>query len=175
MCDSVKGLGITLDPSHYVYGPHGGVNYDQVMKHVYHVRLRDTTKDQLQVRVGQGDVEYGRLVNQLQQGPLRPGAVRRHAAHARGRSAHRDAQDAAAAGEPAVTSRVESGKSPDPRRRLSLLGEEIFQHVAGRGAATLGLRRGGLLELFFGLRRRLFCRLGRRFFLFLGLRLGFLR
>ena len=42
-----------------------GVNYEQVMKHVYHVRLRDTTKDQLQVRVGQGDVEYGRLVNQL--------------------------------------------------------------------------------------------------------------
>jgi sugar phosphate isomerase/epimerase len=65
MCDSVKGLGITLDPSHYVYGPHGGANYEHLMKHVYHVRLRDTTKDQLQVRVGQGEVEYGRLVNQL--------------------------------------------------------------------------------------------------------------
>ncbi len=65
MCDNVKGLGITLDPSHYTFGPHAGVNYEQVMKHVYHVRLRDTTKDQLQVRVGQGDVEYGRLVNQL--------------------------------------------------------------------------------------------------------------
>ncbi len=35
MCDSVKGLGITLDPSHYVYGPHAGVNFEQVMKHVY--------------------------------------------------------------------------------------------------------------------------------------------
>ena len=65
MCDRVKGLGITLDPSHYIYGPHAPVNYEQVMKHVYHVRLRDTTKDQLQVRVGQGEVEYGRLVNQL--------------------------------------------------------------------------------------------------------------
>ena len=61
----VTGLGITLDPSHYIYGPHSGVEYEQVMKHVYHVRLRDTTKDQLQVRVGQGEVEYGRLVNQL--------------------------------------------------------------------------------------------------------------
>ncbi len=40
-------------------------NYDQVMKRVFHVRLRDTTKDQLQVRVGQGEIEYGRLVNQL--------------------------------------------------------------------------------------------------------------
>jgi sugar phosphate isomerase/epimerase len=65
LCDNVKGLGITLDPSHYVYGPHAGVNYQPVMKHVYHVRLRDTTKDQLQVRVGQGEIEYGRLVNQL--------------------------------------------------------------------------------------------------------------
>jgi len=65
MCDSVKGLGITLDPSHYIYGPHSGANYEPLLKHVYHVRLRDTTKDQLQVRVGQGEVEYGRLVNQL--------------------------------------------------------------------------------------------------------------
>jgi sugar phosphate isomerase/epimerase len=65
LCDNVNGLGVTLDPSHYIYGPHGGVNYQPVMKHVYHVRLRDTTKDQLQVRVGLGEVEYGRLVNQL--------------------------------------------------------------------------------------------------------------
>ena len=47
MCDSVKGLGITLDPSHYLYGPHAGVNFEPMMRHVYHVRLRDTTKDQL--------------------------------------------------------------------------------------------------------------------------------
>ena len=65
LCDSVKGLGITLDPSHFIYGPHGGAGFEQVMKYVYHVRLRDTSKDQLQVRVGQGEVEYGRLVNQL--------------------------------------------------------------------------------------------------------------
>jgi sugar phosphate isomerase/epimerase len=65
MCDNVKGLGITLDPSHYIYGPRGGANYEPLISRVYHVRLRDTTKDQLQVRVGQGEVEYGRLVNQL--------------------------------------------------------------------------------------------------------------
>lgn len=65
MCNSVKGLGITLDPSHYICGPLKGGNYEQVMKHVYHVRLRDTSKDELQVRVGQGEVEYGRLANQL--------------------------------------------------------------------------------------------------------------
>jgi sugar phosphate isomerase/epimerase len=65
LCDNVKGLGLTLDPSHYVFGPHSGVNYEHTMKYVYHTRLRDTMKDQLQVRVGQGEVEYGRLVNQL--------------------------------------------------------------------------------------------------------------
>lgn len=65
LCDNVKGLGITLDPSHYISGPLAGVNYDNLMKYVYHVQLRDTTKEQLQVRVGQGQVEYGRLVVQL--------------------------------------------------------------------------------------------------------------
>jgi sugar phosphate isomerase/epimerase len=65
LCDSVKGLGITLDPSHYVFGPHHGQSYDQVMKYVVHTRLRDTNKDKFQVRVGQGEIEYGRLVTQL--------------------------------------------------------------------------------------------------------------
>jgi len=65
LCNSVKGLGLTLDPSHYIYGPHRRKPFDQVMEHVYHVRLRDTSKEQLHVRVGQGEVEYGRLVNQL--------------------------------------------------------------------------------------------------------------
>ena len=64
LCDSVKGLGITLDPSHYICGPHSG-GYEQILKYVCHVRLRDTTKDTLQVRVGQGLVEYGRLAAQL--------------------------------------------------------------------------------------------------------------
>lgn len=65
LCDNVKGLAITLDPSHYICGPHAGGNFDQLMKYVCHVRLRDTTRDKFQVRVGQGDVEYGRLVTQL--------------------------------------------------------------------------------------------------------------
>ena len=66
LCDNVKGLGLTLDPSHYIYGPTAGGNYDQVMKYVYNVHLRDTTKDKLQVRVGQGEIEYSRLITQLE-------------------------------------------------------------------------------------------------------------
>jgi sugar phosphate isomerase/epimerase len=65
LCDNVKGLGVTLDPSHYVCGPLQGDSYDQVFPHVYHVRLRDTSKDKLQVRVGQGLIEYGKLISQL--------------------------------------------------------------------------------------------------------------
>ena len=65
MCDQVKGLGLALDPSHYAYGPLAGVNYDQVIKHVLHVQLRDTNKDKFQVRVGQGVIEYGKLMAQL--------------------------------------------------------------------------------------------------------------
>lgn len=65
LCDNVKGLGVTLDPSHFVCGPHKGGSYDQILEYVAHVRLRDTTSEELQVRVGQGEIEYGRLVSQL--------------------------------------------------------------------------------------------------------------
>lgn len=65
LCDNVRGLGITLDPSTFICGPHAGANTDGLMKHVVHVQLRDTSKDKSQVRVGQGSVEFGRLVTQL--------------------------------------------------------------------------------------------------------------
>jgi sugar phosphate isomerase/epimerase len=65
LCDNVKGLCITLDPSHYVFGPNKSANYDQLFKYVCHLQLRDTTRDKLQVRVGQGEIEYGRLTTQL--------------------------------------------------------------------------------------------------------------
>lgn len=67
LCDNVRGLGLTLDPSHYICGPHSGRSIDKIMKYVYHVRLRDTSPEKLQVRVGQGEVDYGRLINQLRQ------------------------------------------------------------------------------------------------------------
>ncbi|MEX2185694.1 MAG: sugar phosphate isomerase/epimerase [Pirellulales bacterium] len=65
LCDQVKGLGLTLDPSHYVTGPLRGGKYRQVMKYVVNVQLRDSTKDQFQTRVGQGEIEYGRLITEL--------------------------------------------------------------------------------------------------------------
>ncbi len=65
LCDNVKGLGIMLDPSHYVCGPWNGRSYDHLLKHVVHVQLRDTKKDRFQVRVGQGEIEYGKIISQL--------------------------------------------------------------------------------------------------------------
>lgn len=65
LCDNVPGLGLTLDPSVYICGPHAGRSIDKLMKYVYHVHLRDTTKRDFQVRVGQGEIEYGKLISQL--------------------------------------------------------------------------------------------------------------
>ena len=65
LCDNVEGLGITLDPSHYICGPYDERSCEKLMKYVSHVRLRDSTEQDMQVRVGQGIIEYGRLVNQL--------------------------------------------------------------------------------------------------------------
>ncbi len=67
LCRQVPGLGLTLDPSHYMVGPNGGRNFDDVFPFVRHIHLRDTgrNENEFQVRVGQGEIEYGRIVTQL--------------------------------------------------------------------------------------------------------------
>lgn len=67
LCHRVPGLGLTLDPSHYIAGPNQGKSYDGTFPFVRHVRFRDTGRgpEQFQVRVGQGEVEYGRIVTHL--------------------------------------------------------------------------------------------------------------
>ena len=65
LCQSVKGLGLTLDPSYYHCGPHATRGYDSLMTDVFHVHLRDSTASQLQVQVGLGELDYSRLISQL--------------------------------------------------------------------------------------------------------------
>lgn len=65
LCQSVKGLGITLDPSYYMCGPARTQNFDLIYPYVYHVHLRDTSADKIQVPVGLGEVDYSRIVSQL--------------------------------------------------------------------------------------------------------------
>ena len=66
LCQRVRGLGLTLDPSHYVVGPHANDDYEQLYPYVRHVRLRDSSAEQMQVRIGQGDIEYGKIVTLLE-------------------------------------------------------------------------------------------------------------
>lgn len=65
LCQSVKGLGLTLDPSYYLCGPHAARGIDSLMPFVYHVHVRDTSSKQLQVQVGLGELDYSRLISQL--------------------------------------------------------------------------------------------------------------
>jgi sugar phosphate isomerase/epimerase len=68
LCRRVPGLALTLDPSHYLVGAARGRSFDAVYPFVKHVRLRDTGAGpmEFQVRVGQGQVDYGRIISQLE-------------------------------------------------------------------------------------------------------------
>lgn len=63
-CNNVPSLMLTLDPSCMVFG--GSHGYEKLLNRVQHVHLRDTSKTAFQVRVGQGEIDYGKLVSQLQ-------------------------------------------------------------------------------------------------------------
>ncbi len=66
LCQQVPGLVLTLDPSHYLVGPAQG-QYEAVYPYVRHVHLRDSgaSPQLFQVRVGQGEIEYGKILAHL--------------------------------------------------------------------------------------------------------------
>ena len=66
LCDNVHGLGIALDPSVYICGPAKNKSLDRIVKYVYHVHLRDSRPDAFHVSIGQGQVDYGKLMTQLE-------------------------------------------------------------------------------------------------------------
>lgn len=76
LCNNVDGLGVALDPSvsTVAAGENAaiakamavGKGFDQLLKFVTNVQLRDTRKDQFQVSVGQGEIDYGKIVTQLE-------------------------------------------------------------------------------------------------------------
>ena len=81
LCDNVKGLGITLDPSHFHCGPCSNKKPRQNHGVRLSRSLRDSKKNQLQVRVGQGEIEYGKVVT-LDQSWLRTRAEYSNVTHA---------------------------------------------------------------------------------------------
>ena len=66
LCNNVEGLGITLDPSVYIAGSTKGKNLDNILKFVCNAHLRDTRPDAFHVSIGQGEIDYGKLVTQLE-------------------------------------------------------------------------------------------------------------
>jgi sugar phosphate isomerase/epimerase len=68
LCKAVPGLGITLDPSHFLQASPSQADYDVLFPYVQDVLLRDTglAPGEFQVRVGQGQIEYARIVHMLQ-------------------------------------------------------------------------------------------------------------
>jgi len=67
LCDHIKGLGVALDPSHFCFGEYANRSFEQIIEYAQHVYLRDTNQENFLVRVGQGDIEYGRLISLLAQ------------------------------------------------------------------------------------------------------------
>lgn len=68
LCQAIPGLGLTFDPSHYLLGGRKDSEVDPLYPYARNVHLRDTgkTAEELQVRIGQGRIDYARVVNQLQ-------------------------------------------------------------------------------------------------------------
>ncbi|MBX3442043.1 MAG: sugar phosphate isomerase/epimerase [Planctomyces sp.] len=63
LCQAVQGLGLTFDPSYSLQAPEKTV--ELVLPRVFHVHLRDSTPDQVQVQVGLGEVDYSGLITNL--------------------------------------------------------------------------------------------------------------
>ena len=77
ICRSLPGLGLTLDASHSINGPFQSASFDEVYPYVQNARLRDTGRKpgEFQMKIGQGEIEYNRIVSQLQRGGYRRGLV----------------------------------------------------------------------------------------------------
>ena len=68
LCEAIPGLRLTLDPSHFLQGAQPHSDFDALFPYAQNVHLRDTGQapGEFQVRVGQGQVDYARIVTMLQ-------------------------------------------------------------------------------------------------------------
>ena len=64
-CNRIHGLTVALDPSYYLGETMQSKLMDSILPFVNHVRLRDSKPGVYQTKVGQGDFEFGKLINQL--------------------------------------------------------------------------------------------------------------
>ncbi len=66
-CNRINGLMCALDPSYYLGEAMQSKIFDQLLPFVSHVRIRDSKPGEYQCKVGQGELEFGKLVSQLEQ------------------------------------------------------------------------------------------------------------
>jgi sugar phosphate isomerase/epimerase len=66
LCQAVDGLGLAFDPSYFLDSKLAETIGDLVAPYVLHVHLRDSTAEHLQVQVGLGEIDYSRLIAQLE-------------------------------------------------------------------------------------------------------------
>lgn len=66
LCQSVRGLGLTFDPSYYFCGPHQNQSWEPLYPFVFHTLLRDATQKEVQVQVGLGEIDYAKLIGSLE-------------------------------------------------------------------------------------------------------------
>ncbi len=65
LCDSVRGLGLTFDPSYYLNPATVDKSMELVAPYIFHTHLRDSTVSDVQVQVGLGEVDFSLLVSVL--------------------------------------------------------------------------------------------------------------
>lgn len=66
LCRAAKGLGLTLDPSYLLCGPLHRDDVEALYPHTFHAHLRDSTPELLQVPMGLGQIDFSRLITQLE-------------------------------------------------------------------------------------------------------------
>ena len=66
LCRAAPGVGLTLDPSYLLCGPRKTEDCEQVYPYVFHVHLRDSNPDAIQVPMGLGQIDFSRMVAQLE-------------------------------------------------------------------------------------------------------------
>ena len=66
LCQAVKGLGLSLDPSYYIAGPYRNQSWEQVYPYVFHTFLRDSSDKEVQVQLGLGEVDYAHIIKVLE-------------------------------------------------------------------------------------------------------------
>lgn len=64
-CKRTHGLMVALDPSYYLGEAIQSKLMESLLPYVNHVRIRDSKPGVYQTLVGQGDFEFGKLINQL--------------------------------------------------------------------------------------------------------------